>query len=141
MFTLLQISSFFIHGCFFRIRTFALSSFHFIACRSKKNTLCLFHTEMVIHVILLTGSHSCPNYEMTYTEKAPFCHYSCRQRSAFSLAGLQCHDRYIAGYSCPENTIWDETTNKCVDETSCDCYHLDDVTVNGEVYEEGCMRW
>ncbi|XP_078669662.1 uncharacterized protein LOC144910425 isoform X2 [Branchiostoma floridae x Branchiostoma belcheri] len=61
----------------------------------------------------------CPT-TMVYTECASSCPRTCRN----SQGDYDCDDHCVDGCSCPEGTLWDEGSLRCVVEQECPCTHL-----------------
>ncbi|XP_062054496.1 mucin-5AC [Lepus europaeus] len=80
---------------------------------------------------------SCPK-SMTYHYHISTCQPTCRSRSE---PDLTCGVSFVPvdGCACPEGTFLDDV-GKCVEATSCPCYHGGSVVPNGEsVHDSGAV--
>ncbi|KAL1787651.1 mucin-5AC [Sigmodon hispidus] len=80
---------------------------------------------------------TCPK-SMTYQYHISTCQPTCR---ALSEEDATCHVNFIPvdGCTCPEGTFLDDS-GKCVQATSCPCYHRGSSVLNGEsVHDSGAI--
>lgn len=76
---------------------------------------------------------------MVYHYKISTCQPTCRSRSE---PDLTCGINFVPvdGCACPEGTFLDDA-GKCVEASSCPCYHSGSVVPNGESVHDGGAIW
>ncbi|XP_051001070.1 LOW QUALITY PROTEIN: mucin-5AC [Acomys russatus] len=119
-------------------------------CEKSENCMCAALSSYVracaAKGVLLSGwrdgvctkpTMTCPK-SMTYQYHISTCQPTCR---ALNEEDVTCHVNFIPvdGCTCPKGTFLDDT-GKCVQATSCPCYHRGSTVPNGEsVHDSGAI--